>query len=118
MRLHADNLGTSDAIAIALAGMWILALATFVATNIFLLLALPHTTLPAPMKIRYTYTSKELNAWRVALVLLLFLDIIYLAISIGMGTIMGVIAAMVYMYVLFSLHAGKIAWKENRLAKE
>lgn len=112
--LHAEDLdGTSDTLAIPLAGMLTLALFTLVATNILLLLALPHTTLPAQMKIRYTHTSKELNAWRVALVALLLLNIIYLALSIMMGAIMGVIAASVYMYVIFSLHAGKIAWKEG-----
>lgn len=112
--LHAEDLdGTSDTLAIPLAGMLTLALFTLVATNILLLLALPHTTLPAQMKIRYTHTSKELNAWRVALVPLLLLNIIYLALSIMMGAIMGVIAASVYMYVIFSLHAGKIAWKEG-----
>lgn len=112
--LHAEDLdGTSDTLAIPLAGMLTLALFTIVATNILLLLALPHTTLPAQMKIRYTHTSKELNAWRVALVALLLLNIIYLALSIIMGAIMGVIAASVYMYVIFSLHAGKIAWKEG-----
>lgn len=111
--LYAEDMGTSDTLAIPLAGMLILALFTLVATNILLLLALPHTTLPAPMKIRYTHTSKELNAWRVALVALLLLNIIYLALSIMMGAIMGVIAASVYMYVIFSLHAGKIAWKEG-----
>lgn len=112
--LHAEDLdGTNDTLAIPLVGMLTLALFTLVATNILLLLALPHTTLPAQMKIRYTHTSKELNAWRVALVALLLLNIIYLALSIMMGAIMGVIAASVYMYVIFSLHAGKIVWKEG-----
>jgi hypothetical protein len=114
MQLHAADWGTSDTLAIPLVGMWLLAFVALVATNLFLLLALPRTTLPAPMRIRYAHTSKELNAWRVAFITLLLLDIIYLALSIIMGAVMGVIAATVYMYVIFSLHAGKIMWKEAR----
>lgn len=118
MQLHAAEWGISDTLTIPLMGMWLLTFAALVATNFFLLLALPHTKLPAPMAIRYTHTSKELNAWRVVLVLLLLFNTIYLALCVAMGAVMGVIAAAVYMYILFSLHAGKIAWKENKLSEK
>ncbi len=112
--LHAESLGNSDTVAIPLAAMWITALLAFAATNVFILIAFPRTKLPAPMNMRYTHSSKELNAWRVAFVVLMLIDTVYLALSIMMGAVMGVIAASVYMYVIFSLHAGKIAWKEAR----
>lgn len=111
--LYSDLLGISDTILIPLVGICFWNLVILVMTNIILLLALPHTKLPAPMKIRYSHSSKELNAWRVLLAILFLLNTIYLALCTAMGAVMGIIAAVVYMYVLFSLHAGKIAWKEE-----
>ena len=96
-----------------LAGAWSLGLFALIATNILFLIALPHTTLPAQMAVRCERRSKELNMWRVIFAILLFIDIIYLALCIGSGAVMGIVAAAVYMYVIFALHAGKVAWKEG-----
>lgn len=89
-----------------------------IATNIIFLAAMPHTKLPAQMALRYTHTSKELNAWRVFFVLLLLGDIVLLTVGIYYGFIMGIIDAAVYLYIIFALHAGKIAWKEERFERK
>ena len=89
-----------------------------IATNIIFLAAMPHTKLPAQMTLRYTHTSKELNAWRVFFVLLLLGDIVLLTVGIYYGFIMGIIDAAVYLYIIFALHAGKIAWKEERFERK
>ncbi len=111
--LYPERYGHSDALGMALMGAWALSLLTLIVTNVLFIIAQPHTTLPARMAMRCARRSKELNAWRVVFALLLLADIIFLAISINVGAVMGVVAAAVYMYVIFSLHAGKIAWKEG-----
>lgn len=111
--MYPERCGHSDALGLALIGAWTLSLFTLIATNVMFLVALPHTTLPARMAMRCARRSKELNTWRVVLALLLLADIVFLAISVSVGAVMSIVAAAVYMYVIFSLHAGKIAWKEG-----
>ncbi|MBQ8270287.1 MAG: hypothetical protein IJZ22_03630 [Bacteroidaceae bacterium] len=111
--MYPERYGHSDALGLALIGAWTLNLFTLIATNVMFLVALPHTTLPARMAMRCARRSKELNTWRVVLALLLLADIVFLAISVSVGAVMSIVAAAVYMYVIFSLHAGKIAWKEG-----
>ena len=93
---------------------WIFVIYIMLPLNVLLLLALPRTKLPAPMQMRHTHTSKELNAWRVFFTLLLVADIFILATSIISGFVPGIVSAVVYMYILFALHTGKIEWKENK----
>lgn len=108
-----DRFMHNDALGLALIGAWSMGFFVLIATNILFLIALPHTTLPAQMAMRCKRRSKELNMWRVIFAILLFIDIIYLALCIGSGAVMGIVAAAVYMYVIFALHAGKVAWKEG-----
>ena len=89
-----------------------------IATNLIFLAALPHTKLPTQMALRYSHTSKELNTWRVFFVLLLLGDIVLLVWGIYHGFIMVIIDAAVYLYIIFALHAGKIAWKEERYERK
>ncbi len=89
-----------------------------IATNLIFLAALPHTKLPTQMALRYSHTSKELNTWRVFFVLLLLGDIVLLVWGIYHGFIMVIIDAAVYLYIIFALHAGKIAWKEERFERK
>ena len=97
----------------AIVGAWSLNTINLIVTNILFVCALPHTKLPAPMKVRYSGSSKELNAWRVIFALFFLADTIYLAICINVGAVTGIISAIIYMYVLFALHAGKVEWKEK-----
>lgn len=115
-QMFPDRYMCNDALGMALAGAWSLGLFTLIATNILFLIALPHTTLPARMAVRCKRRSKELNMWRVIFTILLFIDIIYLAVCVSCGAVMGVVAAVVYMYVIFALHAGKVAWKDGTRA--
>lgn len=112
-QMYPDKFMHNDALGLALMGAWNLALFTLVATNILFLIALPRTTLPAKMALRCGRRSKELNMWRVIFAVLLIIDLCFLAIAINIGAVMGVVAAAVYMYVIFALHAGKVAWKEG-----
>lgn len=112
-QMYPDKFMHNDALGLALMGAWNLALFTLVATNILFLVALPRTTLPAKMALRCGRRSKELNMWRVIFAVLLIIDLCFLAIAINIGAVMGVVAATVYMYVIFALHAGKVAWKEG-----
>lgn len=111
--MYPDKFMHNDALGLALIGAWNLALFTLIATNIMFIIAMPHTTLPAKMALRCARRSKELNMWRVIFAILLIINLCFLAIAINIGAVMGIIAAAVYMYVIFSLHAGKIAWKEG-----
>lgn len=112
-QMYPDRYMHNDALGLALAGAWTLGLFALIATNFLFLIALPHTTLPARMAVRCKRRSKELNMWRVIFAILLFIDIIYLALCVSCGAVMGIIAAAVYMYVIFALHAGKVAWKDG-----
>lgn len=112
-QMYPDKFMHNDALGLALMGAWNLAFFTLIATNILFLIAMPHTTLPALMAMRCKRRSKELNMWRVIFAILLIINLCFLAIAINIGAVMGIIAAAVYMYVIFSLHAGKIAWKEG-----
>ena len=94
-------------------GAWSLNTVALLVTNILFAFAMPHTTLPSPMKVRCSRNSKELNAWRVVLALFFVADVEYLALSINIGAVAGIVAATAYMYVLFSLHAGKVTWKDE-----
>lgn len=112
-QMFPDRYMCNDALGMALAGAWSLGLFALIATNILFLIALPRTTLPAQMAVRCKRRSKELNMWRVIFAILLFIDIIYLALCVSCGAVMGIVAAAVYMYVIFALHAGKVAWKDG-----
>ena len=112
-QMYPERYVHNDALGLALVGAWSLGLFALIATNVLFLIALPHTTLPARMAVHCKRRSKELNMWRVIFAILLFIDIIYLALCIGSGAVMGIVAAAVYMYVIFALHAGKVAWKEG-----
>lgn len=112
-QMYPDRYMHNDALGMALAGAWSLGLFALIATNILFLIALPHTTLPAQMTVRCKRRSKELYMWRVIFAILLFIDIIYLALCVSCGAVMGIVAAAVYMYVIFALHAGKVAWKDG-----
>lgn len=112
-QMYPDRYMCNDALGMALAGAWSLGLFALIATNILFLIALPHTTLPAQMAVRCKRRSKELYMWRVIFAILLFIDIIYLALCVSCGAVMGIVAAAVYMYVIFALHAGKVAWKDG-----
>ena len=102
----------------AIVGAWSLNTINLIVTNVLFVCALPHTTLPAPMRVRYSGSSKELNAWRAIFAIFFLADIIYLAICINVGAVTGVLSAIVYMYVLFALHAGKVEWKEEMLKRK
>lgn len=112
-QMYPDRYMHNDALGLALTGAWALGLFALIATNFLFLIALPHTTLPARMAVRCKRRSKELNMWRVIFAILLFIDIIYLALCVSCGAVMGIVAAAVYMYVIFALHAGKVAWKDG-----
>ena len=104
----------SETMGVAFLGAVSLTLFAFIITNLLFFAAQPHTLLPAKMSLRYSGSSKELNAWRVVFAPMLFADIVFLSICVNTGAVTGIIAAVVYAYVLFALHAGKIAWKEER----
>ena len=115
-RMYPDNFMHNDVLGFALIGAWSLNTIALLVTNILFVCALPHTTLPAPMSVRCSRNSKELNAWRVVLALFFVADVAFLAMSINIGAVAGIVAATAYMYVLFSLHAGKVTWK-NEITK-
>ena len=104
------DVATSTRIMVA----WVFVLYILLPLNALLLLSLPRTKLPATMRMRYSHTSKELNAWRVFFTLLLVTDIFILATSLINGFVTGIVAAVIYMYILFALHTGKIEWKEEK----
>ncbi|MDD3108210.1 MAG: hypothetical protein PHV49_03255 [Alistipes sp.] len=110
------DFGTSDAIIIPMMTQLVWIMIWLPLSNLFLFLSLRRSVLPASLLVRTTSSAVTLKGWNIVYALCLGIMLLLLLRSIVFGSLFEIPILMVFIYVLLSLRAGKIAYYTQKSA--